>query len=199
MEKTSRVFAEVCELYQASNTSMGKWMWHNHTQWVASKAADLARKYGADPELTYCAALLHDLGDCKYERGHKSFDSWSTIKGRKILHHAGFEESSTAEVLEAIRTHACRKGELPTRIEGKVLATADGLWHIQTNFFALMCYMHRPEGAATYQDWQGWFVKKIERDFTVKISFDDEKAEAKANYDALINTFSATMLDASNI
>lgn len=114
-----------------------------HTQWVADKAKKLAEKYGADAEKTYCAALLHDLGDSHYKRGHADFDTWSWGKGKEILKKAGFSKGERTEILEAIRTHSCHPGHLPTALEGKVLATADGMWHLPTNFFPVICYMAR--------------------------------------------------------
>src|SRR5689334_4654528 len=90
MNKSDAVFAEVSALYQAATTSMGQWMWRSHTQWVANKAKALAKKYGADTEKAYCAGLLHDLGDSKYERNHPDFEPWSWETGKAILKKAGF-------------------------------------------------------------------------------------------------------------
>jgi putative nucleotidyltransferase with HDIG domain len=189
MDKSQVVFAEVSELYNAATTSMGKWMWRNHTQWVANKAKRLAEKYGASTEKVYCAALLHDLGDSKYERGHKDFDTWSWETGKEILKKAGFRKRERDEILEAIRTHACHPGHLPVALEGKLLATADGMWHLQTNFFPVICYMNRPDNTKTYEEWQEWFSGKIERDFGPKIFFEDERAEARQDYEALLRVF----------
>lgn len=189
MERSKEVFSEVSALYQDATTSMGKWMWRNHTQWVADKTKKLAEKYGADMEKAYCAALLHDLGDCRYERGHTSFDLWSEEKAKEILVNTGFTKDEVTEVAEAIRTHSCRQGNLPATQEGKVLATADGMWHLQTSFFPVICYMNRPENTKTYEEWQEWFVEKIERDFASKIFFDDERAEVQQDYEALLKVF----------
>lgn len=102
MGKSTIVFTEVSGLYSRAITSTGKWMWRNHTQWVADKAEKLAEKYGANTEKVYCAALLHDLGDAKYERGHADFVNWSETKGSQIqiLLGAGFDEDGRAEVKE---------------------------------------------------------------------------------------------------
>jgi putative nucleotidyltransferase with HDIG domain len=189
MEKSKRVFSEVNALYRDATTSMGKWMWRNHTQWVADKAKKLAEKYGADTEKTYCAALLHDLGDARYERGHADFDSWSWEEGKEILKKAGFKKDERREILEAIRTHSCHPGHLPVAQEGKVLATADAMWHLQTSFFPVICFMNRPENTHTYEEWQEWFNGKIERDFGPKIFFEDERAEVKEDYEALTKVF----------
>ncbi|SRR6266550_1992782 len=195
MEQSKIVFTEVRALYQAATTTMGKWMWRNHTQWVADKAKKLAEKYGANAEKVYCAALLHDLGDSRYERGHAEFDTWSWEKSKEILKKAGFRKGERDEILEAIRTHSCHPGHLPTAPEGKVLATADGMWHLQTSFFPVICYMHRPENTHTYEEWQEWFHGKIERDFGPKIFFEDERAEVKEDCEALTRVFGNRTLD----
>ena len=168
---------------------MGKWMWLNHTQWVAEKSKVLALKYGADVEKTYSAALLHDLGDSHYERGHANFDTWSWETSKEILKTAGFRKSERDEILEAIRTHSCHPGHLPVSVEGKVLATADGMWHLQTSFFPVICFMNRPEDKKSYNEWQTWFAEKIERDFGPKIFFEDEREEVRSEYEALIRVF----------
>lgn len=195
MKRSKIVFDEVSGLYQAATTSMGKWMWRNHTQWVADRAKKLAEKYGADIEKVYCGALLHDLGDSRYERGHDNFVTWSEEKGKEILLKTGFKEDEVKEIMEAIRTHACRPGNLPATLEGKVLATADGMWHLQTSFFPVICYMHRPENTESYEEWQEWFKGKIDRDFGPKIFFDDEKEEVRENYQALLKVFGNKTLD----
>lgn len=118
-------------------------------------------KYGADAERTYCAALLHDLGDSWYERSHADFDTWSNEKSKEILLKASFSEDETSQILEAIRAHSCRPGSLPTTLEGKALATADAMWHLQTSFFPVICYMNRPDTAHSYGEWQEWFKKRL--------------------------------------
>ena len=177
------------KLYVTSDSAMGRWMWHNHVQWVANKAETLADKYGADAEIAYCAALLHDLGDSTYDRDHPDFETWSWNTGKAILKKAGYRRAKRDAILEAVRTHSCHPGHLPTTLEGKVLATADGMWHLQTSFFPEICFMNRPPKYQTYADWQSWFAEKIERDYGPKIFFDDEKAEVQADYVALMRVF----------
>ena len=194
MDKPQKVFAEVAKHYSNSTTSMGKWMWHNHTQNVADNTVDLAKKYGADPEIAYCAALLHDLGDSEYERGHPDFDTWAMNTSSQILKKADFSKEEAGEIIEAIRTHSCHNGNLPTTLEGKILATADAMWHYQTSFFAEICYMNKPNSANNYKKWQEWFNEKIERDYHVKIFFEDERNEVKSDYLALKLVFNKPSL-----
>ena len=194
MQRSNAVFAEVSTLYAGATTSMGRWMWCNHTQWVANKTRELAEKYGADVEKAYCAALLHDLGDSTYERDHAEFETWSWLKAKEILKGVGFRKRERDEIMEAVRTHSCHTGCLPAALEGKVLATADGMWHLQTSFFPVLCYMNRPESIKTYEEWQEWFASKIERDFRDKILFEDERAEVSKDYDALVRIFKNSTL-----
>ena len=70
-----------------------------------------------------------------------------------------------------------------------MLATADGMWHLQTSFFPVICYMNRPETTKSYEEWQDWFNAKIDRDYGIKIFFSDEKAEVEQDYQALKRVF----------
>lgn len=196
MDRSKIVFTAASELYSIATTPMGKWMWQNHVQWVADKARKLAEKYGADTEKTYCAALLHDLADCQYERGHEDFDSWAETKGKEVLVSARFSEDAAREIIAVIiRPHSCRPGNLPTTLEGKVPATADAMFHLQTSFFPLLSYMHRPKRTKTYEEWQEWFNEKIERDYGPKIFFEDERDEVRKDYEALKRVFGNKTLD----
>ena len=199
MEKSEKVFSQVQTLYLVdSSRGMGKWMWNNHVQWVADKAKKLAEKYNADVEKVYCAALLHDLADCQFERGEKDFDGWSENKGKEVLTEAGFIDDEVKEILEVIvRPHSCRPENLPTTLEGKVLATADAMFHLQTSFFPVLCYKQIPEHTNTYEEWQKWFDEKIERDFGPKIFFKDEKEEVRADYEALCRVFGNKTLNST--
>jgi predicted hydrolase (HD superfamily) len=190
MDKQALVFTQVEALYKNSSRMMGAWMWNNHVQWVANKARELAIKYAADVDKVYCAALLHDLGDCVLNRSDAEFNARSERKAVEILQNADFSPDDIEDVMSnIIGPHSCRPGNLPSTQEGKVLATADAMFHLQTSFFLMLCYMNRPEHTETYEDWQEWFVEKIERDFNHKIFFEEEKDEVKDDYEALIKVF----------
>lgn len=191
MNRLSKVYEQVENIYLAKGTHpIGRWMWNNHVNWVKDKAQMLAQKYQADEEKVMIAALLHDLADARYERGDADFDDWGEAQAKEILANAGFSEAETGYILEEIiKPHSCRPENLPTSIEGRVLATADALFHLQTSFFALFCYKNRPQRTSSFEEWQDWFSEKVERDFTNKIFFEDERREAQADYDALKRVF----------
>ena len=190
MTRQQIVFNEVEKAYaQDSVREMGAWMWHNHVQWVANKGRELAEKYDADTEKVYCAALLHDIADSTLEREDDTFDTWSEQKGREILESAQFTQDEIAELLEIIiRPHSCRPNNLPTTLEGKVLATADAMFHLQTSFFPMLCFKNKPP-CNSYHTWQEWFSEKIERDFGPKIFFAEERELVRADCEALKRVF----------
>lgn len=190
MSRQQNVFEIVKDLYENTQTEMGLWMWNNHVQWVATRAKELAQKYRADDEKVFCAALLHDLGDAEYPRRHKDFKSWSDAKGNEILAEVGFSDLERKEIIEVIiHPHSCRPGNLPSTLEGKILSTADAMFHLQTNFFPLFCHMNRPEIYSQYSEWQAWISEKLPRDFNVKIFFEEEREVVREDYIALMKVF----------
>ncbi len=191
MERDQKVFTAVKLLYEnPESRPMGLWMWNNHVQWVANKTKQLATKYNADEEKAVSAALLHDLADSRYERDNPEFNAWSETKAYEVLKETDFTEEEAREIMEIIvRPHSCRPGNLPTTLEGKVLATADAMFHLQTSFFTVLCYKNMPTSAKSLAAWQVWFEEKVERDYGSKIFFDDEKNEVKADYEALKRVF----------
>ena len=49
--------------------------------------------------------------------------------------------------------------------------------------------MNRPDNTHTYEEWQEWFMGKVERDFGPKIFFEDEREEVREDYEALKRVF----------
>ena len=78
---------------------------------------------------------------------------------------------------------------MPTTLEGKVMATADGLAHFLTDFYPLFCWRHYgPQD--DYAVFKAWMLGKMEKDFTKKLFFDDVKQQVLPRYEALKLIFS---------
>ena len=197
MKRVDKVFDLVKEVYEHSEVRpMGAWMWNNHVQWVADKTRDLANKYEADNEKAVSAALLHDLGDSRFERNHPDFDQWSEDEGYEILKESGFNDAEAKEIIEiVVKPHSCRPENMPTTIEGKVLATADAMFHLQTNFFVVLGYKNIPAHTKTLTEWRDWFNEAVERNYKSKIFFDDERSEVESDYQALKRIFGNSSLE----
>lgn len=166
------------------------WLWPNHVVVVANKARELAEQKGADVDLSVAAALLHDIADYKMGRHQDGHEEESLKVAREVMQEHGYSPEEIALVVDdAIRYHSCHGDERPDSVEGLVLATADSLAHLQTNFYVFATWAFGKLG----RDLEGlteWVLKKIERDLYNKISFDDVREQARPDYEMIKNLFS---------
>jgi hypothetical protein len=78
---------------------------------------------------------------------------------------------------------------MPTVLEGKVMATADGAAHFLTDFYSLFCWRHYgPQD--DYAVFKAWVLSKMEKDINKKLFFDDVKQQVLPRYEALKLVFS---------
>ncbi len=186
------VFDSVLKLYNSSSRPRAHWLWRNHVRWVADKSIELAKKYGADADLVYAGALLHDIADVWLDRKDQDFDQKCDQVAEEILQTAGYTGKEIDFVItEVIAPHSCHDDQpQPSTKEGQILATADGLAHLTTDFYQQFEKMGLP--TPNKQAFMQWGRGKIERDFHKKIFFTAEKQLATANYDKLKLYFTQT-------
>ncbi len=101
-----------------------------------------------------------------------------------LLQESGFSVHEADHIIrEIIQPHSCDP-KLPTILEGKVVATADGAAHFITDFYPYFCWQHYGPDE-DYTKFKTWVLKKMEKDFTKKIFFDEVKNEVNPRYEAL--------------
>lgn len=189
MQRFQTVQKLVEDSYNSSPISFAHWMWNNHVKIVVRFAEELGSKHKANLDLLMAGALLHDFGDAFVQRKSRDFDDNSKTKSIEILHNAGYSDNEITEVLEkVIAPHSCKKGILPITLEGKILATADAMAHLSTDFYVQFTWMHLPENK-TYTEFIEWLKEKITRDYDKKIFFDEIRIELKPRFDALMKVF----------
>jgi len=194
MNKHQKLYRLVEESYAQSQQPFAQWMWKNHVPIVTQHAERLSKKYGANLDLSIAGALLHDFGDVFVHRHSTKHEEVSKAESVKLLKQSDYSDNEIHEVLEkVIAPHSCKEGLLPTTLEGKVLATADALAHLTTDFYLQFSWMHLPEGK-TYDEFISWVVGKIDRDFNDKIFFSEIRAVAKHQYRSLLEVFSNNQL-----
>lgn len=179
---------KVRQTYLESTRKVAHWMWDNHVQFVAQKTAELADRFGANKEESVTGALLHDLGDIWVSRKDPSHDQISETESRRILQEVGFSEAEIKEIIsQIIAPHSCHPGNVPQTLEGKILATADALGHLATNFYEQVeklgsQFWDMDFGPEGYPDWAR---KKLDRDFHSKIFFGEIQEEIRPRYEQL--------------
>ncbi len=192
MNRLNKLEEKVKSLYQEKNPNRADWadwLLDNHVLVVADYANELAKKYNAHVELAKAAALLHDIADVNTKRSDKKHGEISLQMARALLHEAGFNKDEIALVVDdAIRFHSCNDDEHPASIEGKILATADSLAHLKTDFYLFATWALGKE--MTLTEIKSWTLKKIERDYHNKIFFDDIRKEVMPDYERLKTLFS---------
>ena len=192
MQRLDSVRQNVDVLYSANHLEADQWIhwgYPNHVLVVAEQTEKLANQHGANIELAVTGALLHDIADAVMSRFNPEHEERSLKIAGDILAKSGFTKDETHFVREEIlRPHSCKK-LLPTTIEGKVMATADSMAHFVTDFYLYFCWQNY--GPGDYEDFIEWVPKKIEKDFTRKIFFDDAREAVRPKYEALKILFKA--------
>lgn len=148
------------------------------------------RKYHANIEFVVAGALLHDIADAIMTRWDPSHEAKSLEIADNLLRESGFSPNEAGYILrEIIKPHGCYEPFLPITLEGKVMATADGAAHFLTDLYPLFCWRHYgPKD--DYTVFKAWMLKKMAKDYTKKLYFDDVKQEVTARYEALKLIFS---------
>lgn len=192
MERLQKLEQRVKELYEEDSpnrTEWASWLADNHVFVVADYATELAKSYGANEELARVAALLHDIADVKMKRSDETHEAESLRMARELMQEAGYSEEEIKLVVDdAIRYHSCYGDERPASKEGKILATADSLAHLKTDFYIFATQALGREN--TLEEIKDWVLKKIDRDLNNKILFDDVREEAMPDYKLIKELFS---------
>lgn len=178
----------VRSLYAEKNPNRADWAdWlaENHVFVVANYASALAKRFGANEELARAAAILHDIADVKMSRFDEAHATVSLELARELMQNAEFSEDEIRLVVDdGIRYHSCHDGERPESLEGKILATADSIAHLASDFYIYAVHVFTKDGKSL-DEIKGFAHKKIERDFNDKILFDEIKNEYRTHYEQL--------------
>lgn len=200
MPRLFQVQEKVKELYtkQHADKSWQEWLswaYPNHVCIVEKEAQKLAERFGGNVEYSCVGALLHDIADAELTRDNPAHHARSEELARVILKESGFSSEEIEQiVVEVIAPHSCRE-LMPTVFEGKILATADALAHLSTDFYIYFAWQHwgNKGGVPKYSDFREWVLSRIERDFYKKIWFDEIRQENEHFYRALKESLSSTL------
>ncbi len=151
--------------------------WKMHLKPVIETSKKLAKKYNANLEVVWLAAMFHDISRLDDKEPH---DKISADRTYKLLLKKGFNKKVAEEVKQAILAHRCRD-KSPKTLEQKILATADALNHFQVPFYLWFSWISNK----TFKEQLKTNLQKMERGFNKKIFFKDEKESIKKEYQIL--------------
>lgn len=184
MNRLESLREAVSLLYNKKNPQRGDWadwLFENHVFLVADEAYSLAQRFGADKELAAAAGMLHDIADAVMSRFDPQHEQKSNEIARDLLVQAGFSADEMSIIVDdAMKYHGCHDGETPASLEGKVMATADAVVHLTSDFYEFtkqqMVAEKGIDGA------RSWALPKIERDLNNKIFFEEIRSEVEPSY-----------------
>ena len=131
------------------------------------------------------AALLHDIADSCMKRSDTLHEVKSLQMAEELLIQCGFQDSEIELITQDIlRQHSCLSREAtPKSLEGRIMATADALVHINSDFYDFSIeQIAKSNGLSNAIQWA---FAKIERDFHQKILFPEIQEENHENYACL--------------
>lgn len=192
MNKIELLERKIRTLYEGKSPNRADWadwLYEHHVFVVAESARILAQRYGANEELAMAAAMLHDVADAEMSRFDDRHKGRSIEIASDFSLEAGFSEKEVEGIIDALSNHNCRDGQMPASLEGKVMATADAVAHLATNYYALALEALVKEGKTNDQI-DSWALPKIERDFKDKIFFEEVREEVRDDYERVKSLFS---------
>lgn len=191
MSRVENLKAKVADLYLAKTSNRddwADWLFENHVFVVAKNAERIAERFGAKKDLAIAAAMLHDVADSVMSREDESHEEKSLSMARCLLRECNFSEEEISIIVDdAIRFHGCRGVNIPKTLEGKILASADAVAHLQTDFYDFAFKTLQEE--ETIENIRLWALPKIERDYRIKISFEEMRNEVSVEYERAKNLF----------
>ncbi len=191
MNKLEKVRQDVKKLYKSSSDEcMRTWFFENHVEVVEKYAEEIAAKSGANKEIAVLAALFHDVARVRNIDKEPELMDESLNMSRDMMKQHGYSEQEIEQVKSAILPHSCR-GTAPETPEAKVLATADALAHLMTDFYFVLPFNGWLKAAKNFEGYRNWVLEKIERDFNRKIFFDEYKELVRKRYDAIKTIFNS--------
>lgn len=188
IEKLERIVRERYEKKNPNRDRWSDWMFENHVIDVADRAEVLAHRFKASPAACKASALLHDIADAEIPRQDPNTDKVNMEVAAMLLHQAQFSDSEKQDILaDALPFHSCHGEERPKTMVGKILATADALSHLNTEFYGYFNGVLASE--RTPEQSRQIARSKLLRDFNTKIAFDEVREEVRERYEELLSKY----------
>lgn len=168
----------------SSDECMRTWFFDGHVALVAGNAQEIAEKVGANAEISILAALFHDIARTWGVNDEPALMDESLAKAEELMKKYSYSDDEIEQMKQAILPHSCRE-KIPHTEEGKVLATADALAHLISDFYFILPFYGWLTAAKDFEGYKIWLLEKIERDLHKKIFYDEYKKLVKPKYEAL--------------
>lgn len=149
-----------------------------HVQFVVEIALRLGKVLGGDLETLEIAALLHDIGRGRENKGETHYNAGARIAGPLI---DCIETNKKEKILRCIQNHSAK--EKTIFIEEDIIITADAGSKIEFHeAFMLMCKKE------AYTDKLKWGIKHLKKNFQ-KITIDSYRNSIAKKYAEILEMY----------
>ena len=195
MDKVAAIAKTTQEYYEKPNPVIdwNSWVFNGHVKVVDQWVMKISEKHPCDIEKTRVAAYLHDIAYAWTSKSDPTLDEQSYAKAREILSEH-YDSPDVDFIIDVISKHGAHGGPVAEPMEARVLAAADAMAHIMSDFYIELTWSHYLFEDKTLDEYRAWVLKKIERDFTMKITFDDVKEIGRPRYEMLREMFTKVQL-----
>ncbi|NTV55116.1 MAG: HD domain-containing protein [Candidatus Moranbacteria bacterium] len=179
------------ERYEARHpdrANWADWLYAYHLFVVVEQAKRLSKIHGVQGDRAVAAAMLHDIADSEMSRFDPRHLERSVEIAEDLLRETAFSEAEIEDIKDTIRYNGCHDGYVPASFEGKIMATADAIAHLSTDFYDRSLAALKADSVAR-EKILAWALPKIERDFHDKIFFDDVREEVRPDYERVKRLF----------
>ncbi|MDP1890127.1 MAG: HD domain-containing protein [Gemmatimonadaceae bacterium] len=191
-DKIKKLKNKISQLYESKEKGRddwADWLYNNHIFLVANLSGKIAEKYGANKDISEASAMLHDIADAVMDRDNLKHEEKTLEIAEKFLKESWFSDSEILIVEDALKFHSCHGDKRPQTLEGRIMAAADGMVHLQSDFYEYALRDKRKN--ESLEKISKWAIEKINRDFNNKILFKDLQKEVAADYKKLKDQFIA--------
>lgn len=188
MGRIAKLKEKVSELYlskKEGRADWSDWLFENHVFLVVNEAEKLADRFGANKDICVASAMLHDVADAVMSRFNLEHAEESLMIAKLFLIECGFDKEEIDQITnDCIKLHGCHTQEnTPKTLEGKVMASADAVVHINSDFYKFG--MENRIAKDGIEKAVKWALPKIDRDFNNKILFSEIQDEIRPQYEKL--------------
>jgi len=177
MDRITSLERDVRALYESRNPERSDWcdwMYAYHVFVTVDHALRLAEEHSGNIEYCYAGALLHDIADAVMSRFDAQHETANLRIADELLSASGFAADERMFISDILRQHSCPDDCQPAHLDGQIVATADAIAHIDSDFYLYAAWWQGRTGQS-FTELHEWTAAKQQRDLNVKICFADER------------------------
>ncbi len=187
VNRIEKLKARVDAFYADKNTSREKgwadYLHGHHIYIVAETARVLTERFHGKADIAAAAAMLHNVADALMSREDPRHEQEGILIARSLLRACAFSDVEIQTIVDdAIKCNGCRGTYRPHTLEGKIMATADAMVNLQSDFYEFAERNFAARGV-TKANISKWGLEKTDMDFKTRIFFPEIQDDLRPDFE----------------